>query len=96
MTNLAHKCIHSLLLSGSFHLLLEIFPFFRSATLYVSMNNGLSFISSSVTITAITCVSIKETKLVQIIILWLDVNSKHQLRCGFSPNLDSYFSFTLV
>ncbi|XP_027880884.1 anthrax toxin receptor 1-like isoform X1 [Xiphophorus couchianus] len=29
--------------------------FGMSATLYVSMNNGLSFISSSVTITAITC-----------------------------------------
>lgn len=29
----------------------------RSATLHVSMNNGLSFISSSVTITAVTCVS---------------------------------------
>uniref|UniRef100_A0A8C6T0X9 ANTXR cell adhesion molecule 1b n=1 Tax=Neogobius melanostomus TaxID=47308 RepID=A0A8C6T0X9_9GOBI len=28
-----------------------------SATLYVSMNNGLSFISSSVTITAVACVS---------------------------------------
>uniref|UniRef100_A0A8C3A2Q9 ANTXR cell adhesion molecule 1 n=1 Tax=Cyclopterus lumpus TaxID=8103 RepID=A0A8C3A2Q9_CYCLU len=31
-----------------------------SATLHVSMNNGLSFISSSVTITAVTCVSTME------------------------------------
>ncbi len=30
----------------------------RAATLYVSMNEGLSFISSSVTITTVSCVSI--------------------------------------
>lgn len=30
----------------------------RAASLYVSMNEGLSFISSSVTITTVSCVSI--------------------------------------
>lgn len=31
----------------------------RSATLHVSMNNGLSFVSSSVTIRAVACVSMQ-------------------------------------
>lgn len=35
----------------------EAFFFSRAANLYVSMNEGLSFISSSVTITTVGCVS---------------------------------------
>lgn len=36
---------------------LSLFFIHRSASLHVSMNNGLSFISSSVTITTVSCVS---------------------------------------
>lgn len=40
------------------HMVLPLSLSLRAANLYVSMNEGLSFISSSVTITTVSCVSL--------------------------------------